>query len=343
MKGLSAVTKIGIARCLLMLFAVLSISVPIRAEVVISSLDTPQNKVREFKAKIDPVIQGYFQAVASGDEEKALSWYDWTYISTHSMHAARQAAQDAMRLLAQQIKDNGGLRKVEVVGIFGGIGIARVILQMEFANGFKDISGGIKMKSEGYGQEADWKLAIEAPSLYSSNHPSLAVAGVHSAMKTLEAYYAAVQAGDEEALERLSYNDYWLEKQPANRKPGKKGTVTTWGDVFAGTGAVADDYGTPEQRLRKRLALHIEQMQTLIKANGGITGIEVSDLSVSEGQVGTQHKKPVAKDDNQYKRLSTIELRVDVRYGNNKTDSNKNMVFILDDGEWKLELLPRIY
>jgi len=334
MKSLGAF-YMGSARILLMICALLVVVSPIRAEVMIN-LNTPQNQVNAFKAKLDPVIQGYFKAVVADDKDATLSYYDLTYISTHQMHAAQEAVQTVMRLLNQHIKANGGLRKVDLVGVFHGGSDRVAILQMEFANGVKDISAGIKVKSQGYGNNADWKLAIETGGYPSGIvYPSLAVAGLRSAMKTAEAYYAAMQAGDYAAVRKLTYHDDWLERQPANRQPKK---VKTMGDaIVAGIGESTgsrDDYGTPEQRLKRRLSSEIEQMQTLIKANGGIKHIEVSNLGASEGLLGEQYKKGT-KDKN-YKRLAAMEVRFDVHYSNNKADYNMRKVFILDKGQWKL-------
>jgi len=328
---------IGSHRLLLMALTLLMVSSAIQAEVMVN-LNTPQNKVRTFRAKLDPVIQGYFKAVVAGDKKALLSYYDLTYIGAYHMGTVQKSSQAVMALLDQQIKANGGLRKVDLVGFFGDSMSARVILELEFANGFKDISGGIKVKSQGYGDKADWKFVIETGGHFGSDYPGLAVAGLRAATKTLDGYYTAVQAGDYAALRKLTYNDYWLEKQPANRQPAKQGSLASWGDAFVSS----EDYGTPEQRLEKRFTKHIEEIQTLIKANGGIKHIEVSKLDASEGKLFDYHKK--GGNDKNYKRLSSIELTYDVHYSNGKAEYDKRFLFVLDDkGQWKIAFFEPAY
>jgi len=277
-----------------------------QAEVLVQ-LDTPKNEINALKAKMDPLIQGYFKAVASGDIEAALGAYDWYPVSTGDMAEAREAAVETMALLKQQIDANGGLQKVELVGIFQQEGYMndnkKLILEIGFSNGFKDISAGIKLTA----RNNDWKLNIKDVTGTMAEYPGLAVAGLRSAMKTAEAYYAAVLANDYEAINKLTYSAHKMETQS----------------------------GKATNLVKAQINAKMASLNTLIKANGGLKSLEVREIGLSKGQLGTQHKKYQSND---YKRLAEMVIRFDVNYGNGKTDYRKNAHFILDNGQWKVEL-----
>jgi len=309
-----------------MLLALFALNSQVQAEVIIQGLNTAKNEVRNVKSQVNPIIQGYFKAVASGDTKAALTYYAWSDIKPASMADNRQAALEVMKLLKQQIDANGGLRKIELIGFFPRLDKAKAILEIEFNNGFKDIAAGINMVRDGDYQNGAWKLALGERSFASGTvHPTLAVAGLRAAMKIAEAYYAAALAGDNKTVKKLTYFEHWTERLPA--KTAEKGTL---GYI------VTFEEGTPEQRLVKRISEIIEAQQVLLEANGGIKSLEVKDLSLSEGMLSTHHRKNF--NDTDYKRLAEMSVYFDIKYGNGKMDYNKRINFLLDNGQWKVLL-----
>jgi len=271
-------------------------------------LDTEKNEITRLKEKIDPLIQGYFNGVAAGDTEAALAAYDWEPVNAGDMAKARAVAVATMKLLKQQIDANGGLRKVALVGVFERQGYMndkkKIILEIEFANGFKDISAGIVIKE----RNKNWRLAIDEVAGVMETYPSLAVAGLRAAMQTAEAYYAAALRNDYDAVNKLTYSAHW------------------------GKNSHTHLLGTVEKQIKDNMGI----LNNLTAANGGLGVIEVRDIALSESRLGTLHRK--SKTDDNYKHLVEMTVRFNVGYGNGKTDYNKRAGFILDNGRWQVLL-----
>jgi len=115
-----------------------------------------------------------------------------------------------VRLIKQQIDANKGIKKVEVLRVTApdgfseadeGFANVKVILQIEFNNGFKDVSGVVDVKREYYeklGWGDEWKLGRDFTF-------SLPLVGMKAALTTAEKYYAAVLASNAGSMEKMVY------------------------------------------------------------------------------------------------------------------------------------------
>jgi len=203
-----------------MLLALFALNSQVQAEVIIQGLNS--NKASVLKPKLDALFQGYFKAVAAGDKETALAeYYPWQNVKPENMPEIINETLYGVEFIKQQIDANKGIKKVEVLRVAAPDGFSEateeysyvnVILEVEFNNGFKDISGVVEVKREyyeGLGWGDDWKLGRGMIST-----PSLPLVGMRAGLKAAENYYAAALSGNVGSMEKLVYGAY-------SKNPGK--------------------------------------------------------------------------------------------------------------------------
>jgi len=196
------------ARLIFMLLALFALSNQVRAEIIIQGLNA--NNASVLKPKLDALFQGYFKAVVAGDKETALAeYYPWQNVEPQRMPDKINEALLGVEFIKQQIDANKGIKKVEVLRVTEPDGFSdadegsaevKVILQVEFHNGFKDISGVVNIRREYYkdlGWGDDWKLGRDTTF-------SLPLVGMKAALKTVEDYYSAVVVGNAVSMEKLT-------------------------------------------------------------------------------------------------------------------------------------------
>jgi len=201
--------RLGSARLLLMLLALFALNSQVQAEVIIQGLNS--NKTSVLKPKLDALFQGYFKAVAAGDKESALAeYYPWQGVKPENMPEIIHEALSGVEFIKQQIDANKGIKKVEVLRVAAPDGFSEateeysyvnVILEVEFNNGFKDISGAFEVRREyyeGLGWGGDWKLGKGMIS-----RPSLPLVGMKAGLKAAENYYTAALSGNVGSMEKL--------------------------------------------------------------------------------------------------------------------------------------------
>jgi|GEM_PF-1383558 len=297
------------ARLILILLVPFALNSQVQAEVIIQGLNSHKTSI--LKAKLDALFQGYFKAVAADDKESALAeYYPWQKVRPENMPEKINEALLGVSLIKQQIDANKGIKNVEVLRVAAPDGfseaderkvMAKVILQVEFNNGFKDISGVVDVTREYYenlGWGDDWKLGRDFKF-------SLPLVGMKTALKTVESYYSAAVAGDAASIEKMTYSWRLLQK------PGSTSR----------TGAT------------KELTRDAASMKMIVLANGGIKNIEVKDVFGSKSEV--DHSNSMGGFNKNYQALAAINVNYSIHYKNGKTEDKRDC-FVLDKGQWKI-------
>jgi len=288
-------------RLLLLVVALFALNGNPQAEVVLQGLGKQGRDLRTVMPQINQAVQGYFRAVAAGDTESALAvFYPWEKVGASQMPVAINAALLEAGLIKKQIDDNKGIKRVEVVSSTGGDAQAEVVVEVEFNNGFKDISGAIPMAPEyaAQGWTEDFKLGH-------GTRRAFPIVGMRAALKTAEVYYAAALAGDFARMKKLTYHRYLLEKSTSAN----------------------------HVNFTKELERYGASLKTIIAVNGGIKNLEVPNVLHSESKIDSHHKKGF--NDEGYQRLAAIKVNYHIHYGNGKTEQ-KQGTFVLDDRQWKV-------
>jgi len=170
---------------------------PVQADVRIEGLRKHEEHLRPYLPKINKNLRDYFKAVAVDDKETALAtFYPWDDVSPQRMPEAIRDALVGAALIKQQIDANQGVKRVEVLSSSGGDAKAKVVIEVEFNNGYKDISGAMTVGFEALqqGWSEDFKLKRGLP-----------VVGMRAAMKTAEDWHRAALAGNITAMQKLTY------------------------------------------------------------------------------------------------------------------------------------------
>jgi len=286
-------------RLLLISLALIFFSNPIKAEIIISRVDDQRSGVRAFVPKIQQVFQGYFSVVSSGDKETALAmFYPWGNVNAANMPEAINDALLEVDFVKKQIDDNKGIKQVKVLGSFGGDAQAEVVIEVEFNNGFKDISAGLPVGTEytDGGWTDDFKLGARY-------RRALPLVGLKAAMKTAESYCKAAIAADIEGMKKLSYSKY-----SSNSKDSAQ--------------------------FNKELNQIAASIKAIALANGGIKDFEVPNaLHGTEAQLNDYNKRTFS--DNTYQRIAAIKVNYSINYANGKKEFKQGF-FAFDEGRWKI-------
>jgi len=202
--------------------------------------------------KLLPVIQGYYKAVVEGDAEAVLARYDWFPVQAQHMGSRQRRVLQIAEFVKEQIADNGGLRRVNIVSVFDALSFSddevNVIVELEFNDGNKDISFPLRMSCEN--PKRQWGL---------SAYEGFPVVGMHEALNVVEGIYLGGLKGDLNQIADLIY--------------------------------LRDLHEVPEERKSEFVKLAcisiMENVKDLIPPNGGLASIDArnafgAEVSISD-------------------------------------------------------------
>jgi len=255
---------------------------------------------REMVNEIQPVLERYYQAVAAGDNEAALTQYGWEEIRASSMADARENALQGIGFVKRQIDANDGIRQVGIAAVFvkGWVNNfnAEIIIELEFNNGKRDLSAPIPIERDGGRITDPLRLKVET----TGTKTSPLFVGMIEVAKVAEDYYLAARDGNTSRARELAY----FGRLEAYEKP---------------------------QAHAERLASSIGSIQTQAQANGGLEGIEVNITTAKAAAREMYMTRRKVMEVVPY----VYVVNVVQKYANGKTDVQQQ-TFVFDEGQWKI-------
>jgi len=257
---------------------------------------------------ITPVLQAYYNAAAAGNFDAVIMHYAWDKIIPRQMVKLQDKVINAATLVKNQIDANDGIKNVKAVAVFFPVSSGRlpikVIAEVEFNNGKKDLSPSIYMTREGEKQE--WKLDFVKG--WGDRNVEPPLIGLREMAANYDAAYRAILEGDMELMLKLIHTK------------GVRGL------------------GKPTESEKKELiktgfeAL-IQQTKALTRANGGLERIEAPDVSNSSS---TMYYWVTDEGDvlDGY-----VNIQITKHYKNGKTESLLGQ-FWQHEGKWKPSIWP---
>gem|GEM_PF-699251 len=288
----------------------------------IGGLELQHEPFLKLRPELEAIFQGYYEAVETGDFDKALTYYAWGAVNGNKAdrEAARQNALDAARLVKQQVDHKGGVRRVAVytpqqarpwwedsdvrsVAIHGIFKVRdlEVVIEVEFNDGTRDLSPVVPMtyeKGPAKDDQGAWKLEVVTVSM--KIPPPLV--GQREILATFDTIYRAALADDLEQMRALSYEE-GLFLSLKEDKPEER-----------------------EKRISRIYDVAKNRIQTAARLNDGLVSIDIPRMQETTVYVYTKPgEAPIAI-------ASAMTRR---SFGNGKSEVWQTSFFLDRDGRWK--------